>query len=153
MSKTNPTVYLAGPITGLSFGTCTSWRDDVSRELKTAGIVCFSPLRFKQYLNNGQTIENSYLTHTLSMGKSINERDHFDCKTCDLILVNLIGTTKVSIGTVMEIAWGFAYRKPVVVALEKGSVHDHAMLVESSSFIVPSLAEAVKVTKAILCHE
>jgi nucleoside 2-deoxyribosyltransferase len=152
VSRTNPTVYLAGPITGLSYGGCTEWREAVSQELTSNGITCFSPLRAKQYLKDQKVISGSYLEHTLSRSKAINERDHYDCSTCDTILVNLLGAKdRISIGTVMEVAWGFAYRKPVILAMEpEGNPHQHSMLIESCSFVLPTLEEAVRTTMAIL---
>jgi len=39
-------------------------------------------------------------------------RDRFDVQTCDLLLVNLLGATSVSIGTMFELAWTDAWRKP-----------------------------------------
>jgi len=148
MSKTNPTVYLAGPIAGLSRDNFEGWRTSATKALSPE-IVCFSPLRGKQYLDGGVS-DDSYLSLVLSQEKAINERDHFDCWSSDLILVNLVGAKKVSIGTVMEIAWGKAYRKPVVLAMESGNIHDHAMLRESASFIVNSIEDAIKVTRTIL---
>jgi hypothetical protein len=37
-------VYLAGPITGLTWEECTVWRNKVVAELKLFDIQCFSPL-------------------------------------------------------------------------------------------------------------
>ena len=162
MSKANPTVYLAGPITGLSFDNCTEWRAAVAQKL--APITCFSPLRCKQYLQDEKCLKDSYLNHVLSRTKSINERDHFDCKSCDLIFVNLLGADRVSIGTIMEVAWGFAYRKPVVLAIDPkrnyigvpeaerqaNNPNHHSMLIESASFVVDSLDDAILVTRSIL---
>jgi hypothetical protein len=32
-------------------------------------------------------------------------RDRFDATRCDVLLVNLLGAERVSIGTMMEVAW------------------------------------------------
>lgn len=145
----HPSVYLAGSITGLSWNEATSWRQHVAAAL-APNIRCFSPLRAKQYLARKRALKDSYLAHVMSLSRSINERDHHDCMTCDLIFVNLLGAKRISIGTVMEVAWGFAYRKLVVLALDRGGVHDHSMLRESSSFVVHDLPAAIEVTRAAL---
>lgn len=145
-----PKVYLAGPISGLTYGVAQSWRDYAQDRL-SPDIAAFSPLRRKQYLSNRGIIEQSYEDAPLSTDRGINTRDHFDCKTSDLILCNLLDVERVSIGTVMEIAWAFAYRVPLVLAIAKsGSVHDHPMIRECTGFRTDELDHAIDMTKAIL---
>ena len=151
-----PTVYLAGPITGLSWGGTTDWRDYVSKELVSVGIISFSPLRGKDYLANETSIGDSYEQHTMSSQRGIFARDFHDATTRDLLFVNLLDTQRVSIGTVMEIAWANCSRVPIVLAMtEKNSdgsknMHDHSMLREACPLIVPTLEEAVHITKRLL---
>lgn len=152
-------VYLAGPITGLSFQGCTDWREYAKKELAQAGIDGLSPMRAKDYLNREVIIQDDYdarvdihpLAAVLSSSRGITTRDHWDCSRCDVILVNFLGAKAVSIGTVMEIAWGRAYNKPVVVAIEKeGNPHDHSMVRECIGFRVETLEAGLSVAKAIL---
>ena len=144
-------VYLAGPITGLDFGTSVGWRTYAKAALQP-DIEGFSPLRCKEYLaERGALLASGYDDTVLSSARGIMTRDHHDCMTCDLILVNLLGAERVSIGTVMEIAWGHAYRKPLVVAMEKtGNVHDHAMITEAIGFRVETMDQALVTVRAIL---
>lgn len=148
-----PTVYLAGPIGGLTYDGCNEWREKVSAEI-APWITAFNPLRGKQYLRDEGPLKDSYLQHMMSTRKAINTRDHLDCLTCDVIFANLLGCTRpeqVSKGTVMEIAWGFAYRRPVILVMEEaGNVHEHAMVVESASFVVPTLESGIDVLRHIL---
>jgi nucleoside 2-deoxyribosyltransferase len=150
-------VYLAGPITGLTYGAGQDWRQYVSQRF-TPGIVGYSPLRAKQYLDDGNVIRDNQeevtmhgdLSAALSSDKGIVARDRYDCKTADLILMNLLGATRVSIGTMVEIGWATAYDKPVVLVMEsEGNIHDH-MMVRTLPFIVRDLDSAVKVVNAIL---
>src|SRR5688572_5234242 len=125
------TVYLAGPITGLSYGGCVEWRDYAIEELKKFNIKGLSPMRNKEYLKNEQNISHSYESSVMSCSRGIFTRDRFDCLTCDLILVNLLGATKVSIGTVMEIAWADSRKTPIILVIEKeNNIHEHAMIRE-----------------------
>jgi nucleoside 2-deoxyribosyltransferase len=74
-----------------------------------------------------------------------------DVKTADIIIANLIGTEKASIGTVMEIAWADLQRTPVIAIMEpEGNPHEHAMLSECISYRVETLDEALEVAKKIL---
>lgn len=152
-------VYLAGPITGLSYGDSTDWRHEVSRQLALFGIVGISPLRAKDYLAEEQKIAHSYdnahdlhpLATVLSGARGITTRDRWDCHRCDVVFLNLLGATKVSIGTMMELAWADASRIPTVVAIEpEGNPHDHPMVNECTGFRVSSIEDALSVIRALL---
>jgi nucleoside 2-deoxyribosyltransferase len=143
-------IYLAGPITGLSYKGATDWREWFINHLPPE-IEGMSPLRGKYYLEGEDEIAAEYANIALSCAKGIVTRDHFDCMNCDLILVNLVGAERVSIGTVMEIAWAWAYRKPLILIMEDdGNIHEHAMLTECSGYRVKKLEEALILTNAIL---
>ncbi len=142
-------LYLAGPITGVSFGDCTDWRDSVAKKLPPH-IIGVSPLRGKQFLNKESSIKDSYENHPLASQKGITVRDRFDVMRADAILVNLLGAKKVSIGTVMEIAWADLLRKPIIVAMEPENIHSHSMLRESSNYLVPTLEEATLIAITVL---
>lgn len=151
----NPNVYLAGPISGLTFAGCTSWRDHVSRELTAVGIKAFSPMRAKEYLAQLESISghgNEYAhMGVLSKARGVMTRDRFDAMRCDVLFVNLLGAERVSIGTCMEIAWADAKRTPIILAMEEaGNPHTHMMIAEAVGFHVPTLEEAIHITKAIL---
>lgn len=151
----NGIVYLAGPISGLSFAGCTIWRDYAAKTLNERGIRAMSPLRGKEYLAALESISghgNEYAhMGVLSTSRGVMTRDRFDATRCDVLLVNLLGATAVSIGTVMEIAWADDNRTPIVCAMEDtGNPHEHMMINEALGFRVPTLDEALHVTTAIL---
>ncbi len=91
-----------------------------------------------------------YEEYPLASKHGIISRDRYDVMRCDMVLFNFIGTTRVSIGSVMEIGWGDAWRKPMVIAMETGNVHDHAMIREAAGFVVPTLDEAIEIVIAVL---
>lgn len=144
-------IYLAGPITGLSYEGCTDWREDViiGFEVGTSHIQGVSPMRTKQYLTGETTIGDSYEQHIMSSQRGIFARDTWDVRRCDALLVNLLGATRVSIGTVMEIAQAKELNKPIVLVMEKGNIHDHAMLREACPFITDDLDVGVDVIMSL----
>lgn len=152
------TVYLAGPIAGLNYDGATEWRDAVVAELAAEGIKGLSPMRAKEYLRDrydaaggfSATCEEYGHLSSLSGPRGIMTRDRFDATRCDVLLVNLLGATRVSVGTVMEIAWADLCRTPIVCVMEPGNPHEHAMVNEAIGFRVASLEEALTVVKAIL---
>lgn len=152
-----PSVYLAGPITGLTYDDGNEWRESVIRDLEDVGIRGFSPLRAKNFLREigvldaAGTPDSAYMgLNPLSEPKGITARDRFDCTRCDMVLMNLLGATRISVGTMIEAGWADGARRPIVVAMEEDNIHRHAMLNELAGFIVPTLEEAVAVVKAVL---
>lgn len=148
-------VYLAGPISGLTYDGATSWRDDIVKQLWERNVEGLTPMRGKAFLGKATKIADHYkeedyddVSGTVA---AINIRDHNDVYTCDALLVNLLGTKSVSIGTVMEIAWARAYNKPVVLVIEKDgtNLHEHSMLTYGV-LRVPTLEEGVKQILQIL---
>ncbi len=146
-------VYLAGSITGISKGSATGWREYAKSKLDDVEIKSYSPMRGTSYSNNinGLTVEEMAIYQGRNMDSlvGINVRDFNDVKTADALLVNLHGAQKVSIGTVMEIAWARAFQIPVVMIMELGNVHYHGMLT-FGNIIVPDLDEGIAAIIQIL---
>lgn len=150
------TVYLAGPITGLSFGECTDWREYAIKSLAEENIKGLSPMRGKEYLASLPTISghgNEYQhMGVFATSRGVMTRDRFDCTRCDVVLMNLLDAKQVSIGTMMELAWADLSRIPVVCVMEKdkSNVHEHMMVNEAIGFKVETLADGLAIVKAIL---
>lgn len=154
------TVYLAGPITGVSYAGCTDWREEIQRRL-APGIVGLSPMRAKKYLAVFDSVPNCMQqeaaaaaddwSRVFATQSGIMARDFYDCTHADLVIANLLGATTVSIGTVMEIAWCHATRTPLILVMEsEGNLHEHGMLREAGSWRVDNLDDAVRVANAVL---
>ncbi len=144
-------LYLAGPISGLTHAECVGWRNEAAAKLEPHGITCFSPMRGKDYLSAEERIEQSYPEHALSTDRGIMTRDHTDVITADALLENLPGVKRITVGTVMELAWAWDRHIPVVVMMEReGNPHDHPMVREAIGWRVETLDEAVHCVKSIL---
>lgn len=158
IATTKGLVYLAGPITGLTFGQCTDWRDYAASNLIEDGIKPLSPMRGKEYLARiaatkplaGDCDKYSVIS-PLSSNRGITTRDRWDATRCDVLLVNVTGAKAVSIGTVMEIAWADLSRIPIVMAAEDDNIHwGHGMIKEAVGFRTETLDAALEIVKAIL---
>jgi len=148
-------VYLAGPITGRTYDGGNDWRELAKKELGTVGIQAWSPLRAKEYLRKYGVLDDAaeadYFDELLSSPRGIMTRDRWDCTRVDVVLVNLLGATRISIGTTMEIAWADGVRTPIVCMIEKeGNPHDHAMIQQALGFRVETFEEGIEVCKALL---
>jgi nucleoside 2-deoxyribosyltransferase len=151
MTNTTKTVYLAGPISGCTFGECVDWRQHAISELAGHGIKGLSPMRAKDYLKSEKIIDGAYEDTVLSCARGIYTRDRFDSLRCDVLLVNFLGATRVSIGTVMEFGWVDSRKTPIICVMEsEGNPHDHPMIREAIGFRVTTMQEALNVAIAIL---
>lgn len=142
-------IYLAGPIAGLTYEGCTGWRDEVAAELYR--FMCYSPMRGKGYLKEVGEIGTQRYQQVLSTDKAIYVRDRMDVLEADLVICNLLGATKASIGTMFELAWASLNNIPVIGIMEKeGNVHDHPFVREAVGFRVETLREAMALAHFIL---
>jgi nucleoside 2-deoxyribosyltransferase len=150
----NQKVYLAGPITGLTFNEAQDWRDAAVQRFKDNGIIAYSPLRAKDYLKKYATLsgtgEEYANENVMSTQKAVVCRDKWDATRCDLLFVNLLGAKTVSIGTMFELAWAYDHQIPIVCAIEKGNIHDHMFVREVIAFPLPTLEAALTTAISIL---
>lgn len=153
-----PLVYLAGAIAGMAYDAATDWRADAMIELNDRGIETLNPMRAKTELGSRNAGRISTDFHDYAAfgafftSQGIMTRDFNDVRRCDVLLVNLLGLQKPSLGTIMELAWAYALQKPAVVAIERdGNPHDnHPMIVAAMPFRVESLSEAIRSVAVIL---
>lgn len=143
-------VYLAGPIAGLTYDGAQDWRNYVAAHLNSANVECLTPMRGKQFLKNEGVITSAAYDNVVATSKGVNRRDFFDTTRSTCVFVNLLNAKKVSIGTVMEIAWAYQARVPSIVVMEKGNVHEHIMIEDACHYVVDSLEAAINLTKLLL---
>ena len=149
-------VYLSGPITGCTYEGCTDWREYARKVLKASGISGLSPMRAKEYLAalhapiSGHGREYFDLS-VMSKPQAVISRDRFDTQGADVMLMNLLGAERVSIGTMVELGWADAARVPVIGVIESsGNIHDHIFVSQLIGFRVETLDEGLSVAKSIL---
>jgi nucleoside 2-deoxyribosyltransferase len=149
----SPTVYLAGPISGLAYTGAMDWREEAIDELARAGIRGLSPMRCKEYLRGATNLDPMCRygdLSPLSEARGVMTRDFFDTTRADVVLAHMLGAAQPSLGTVMEIAWAYQKRTPVIAVMEPHNPHEHAMVCEAIGFRVLTLAEGLALAKAIL---
>lgn len=157
-------VYLSGPITGLEFDDhlCNGWRELATALIEGGnrpdglgwnpgtGIRCYSPLRGKVFLRNLESPIDGEYEGPLTNRHAITMRDRHDCLTCDAMLVYLKGAKEISKGTLIELGWADAVRKPIVTVMEPGNIHAHVIGDSLPVAIVDSLEAGCDVIKSIL---
>jgi nucleoside 2-deoxyribosyltransferase len=164
------TVYTAGPITGLNYqDSALGWRADLAKLLPDH-IRTLSPMRGKSFLKDAGILvgdPNMYPQHAMATAKGIMCRDGNDVMNCDLMIANFLGAEKASVGTAIEFGLAHAYRKPVILVIERDgqmfrsnprpdeevplvNPHWHGMIQAIAGYIVPTLEEAAIIAAHLL---
>lgn len=148
-------VYLAGPITGVSYDDTVNWRQRVS-DAFLPGIVGVSPMRVKEFLAAEKAIGHSYPEHEI-MGAAVPicTRDFYDCTHADMVLAYLpmwarSKSGSVSVGTCMELGWASGAGNPLVVVSDDPMVTTHPLVQGKAGWIVPRLEDGVAAVNAVL---
>ena len=146
-------VYLGGPVKGLSYSDSIIWREYAKKELARYSIEGISPMRAKEFLAQEKVLTDRYDSlHVLASSTGITIRDRWDVKRCTLFLANLVEAKEITIGTMIEYGWASAYDKPIITIMEKeGNLHDHSILRGLTGFRVETLDEGLQVARALLC--
>ena len=143
-------VYLAGPIGGCTYEGCVTWRDYAKQQLADVGLIGLSPMRAKEFLKNEINIDDREYTHPVATPQGISCRDEWDCTRSDIVLLNLLGATKVSIGSMIEVGMARVARVPMIVVMEPGGIHEHVMMKVYPGFRVETLDDGIDIAKALL---
>jgi nucleoside 2-deoxyribosyltransferase len=155
------TIYLAGPITGLSYETARlGWRKDFA-SMMPPYIHAMSPMRGKDYLMDEDVLAGDpdmYPEHLMSTPSGIVCRDRNDVKNCDVMVANFLEADVASIGTSIEFGWADAFVKPIVMVVEPDGIiqekfgghivrnpHFHAMMTEMAGYVTNTVEEAANV--------
>ena len=137
-------IYCARPITGCSFEEVTSYYEKTRDSLKVFGYDVLIPMCGKGYLKNETEFKSDGYKQPMSTDRAIIQRDNWMCHQCDVLFANLLYSTRISIGTIMEIAWCYDNRKHVVVAMEGDNIHRHAFVNEAAAIVFPSYNECME---------
>ena len=145
-------VYLAGPISGLTYDGAESWRHYVKSSCQHPDIKWYSPLRYQEHLRqNGTLLATHCDNNPMTSRNGIMTRDAWDVQTCDAMLCNLLEFPYISKGTLIEIGMAYALRKPTILVMEdEGNIHEHVMLDNAWTFRCNNLDDGIRLTQDIL---
>ena len=157
MKRFMETVYLAGPIGGLTWEEATRWRTNVASMLSP--LECLSPLRDT---DDGRSLRSSH--HVTDGGRLTNEgkdsaipfqelfiRDETDCcQRADLVFFNYLGAKTLSVGTNSELSWCRALGIHRVVVIEdEGNPNLHPFLIPQFQNRFNNIADAVNFVRKL----
>ncbi len=80
----------------------------------------------------------------------LTTRDRLMVGKSDVLVLDCLGATSLSRGSLVEIGWADELRKPVVLVAEEGNPHIFNMSLTLARFIVPTRQTAADVVNALL---
>lgn len=108
-------------------------------------------MRGKSFLRGQTKISGEYPESPLCTAAAMTARDRFDVKDSDVMLVNLIGSGSISIGTMIELGWADAFRVPIVLAISPSDpCYNHPLVKEICAFKTENLREAVDIVNDLI---
>jgi nucleoside 2-deoxyribosyltransferase len=137
-------VYLAGAITGHSFKEANAWRTlpTFTNKLVKNGWHPLSPLEGLDHLKDEKALD-AYCEGVdpgLVVSKDLDMID-----LADAVIANLRIEGPPSIGTMFELGYAYAHRKPIIVIRDDvESVYDHPFIDGTASQIVFHLDGAIE---------
>jgi nucleoside 2-deoxyribosyltransferase len=151
----NRSVYLCGPITGLTFNEAKyGWRAQVHAALTPFGIECLSPMRSKEgnHFTDAQQKSLSPMgsnIDVMSTPRGLTSRDRFGHAALRPAVLQRCRRHQDLGGSMIELGWADGKHTPILLVMEKGNIHEHAMVVDLASWIVPTTEEGIEVAKAV----
>jgi nucleoside 2-deoxyribosyltransferase len=159
LSFPKKTVYLAGPITGLTHDEARfGWRREFAKQLQAMGhdhIYCSSPMRGKDFLRDHGKLgsdQDLYSDNPMATSAGIMTRDFNDVKTGDAMVACFLESNGIlSGGTFMEYGIAHTLQKPIIGIGPKDDVNlSHLMAARVIGYRVDTLEEGAIIVGHLL---
>lgn len=142
------TIYLAGPISGLSYSAVVDRYKHYVKRFERMGYNVLFPMMGKGYLRNENEIVPSDYQQPISTNRAIVGRDSWMVHQCDILVADLSCATEVSRGTICEISWASLLHKHVLVALGSernyDNPHYHAFVLGQADIVFSEMDEVIE---------
>ena len=147
-------IYCVKPISGESGKDVFEYYERIRKTLLDIGYDVLTPLYGKGKLRTELEFKaHGYENDPLTTNHAIFGRDKFFVQQSDIIFANFIGASRVSIGSIMEIAIGHMVGKQIVVVMEKDNIHRHSFVLEASTIVFEGENEAINYLNEIQNQE
>lgn len=162
MNKLN--VYLSAPINGIVYQSVLKYFTNTKSYLEQKGFNVLNPMAGKYDLQNTDQNKLPVTNATMDKNKNINSlydphsvflRDFWMVKQADIIFCNLAAfgfdfdnkknnPSPISIGCLMEVAWGYAFQKNIVTVIDDNNpLHNHIFIKQASTTIFTDYSKAL----------
>ena len=145
-----PTIYLAGPISGLTWDQALTWREQTVIHLAKHFHILdpLKPQRGKMTnrmdIITGPSREATDLPIHFT-GSGLVTSDEFYVRKSDFLFVNfLYSSDQISAGTLWEMGLAWGLNKFIVTVIQPENIHDNVFVRRRSHIFVPTYGEAIE---------
>lgn len=146
------TIYLCGPMTGLSFNRAEEWRTKTQKKFEAIpGIQVLNPAR-NCHVKNDEIYQAVNLDQKrgLNCDRALRARNLSDIALSSVVFANFLDAERPSLGSIYELGYASALRVPVICVIEdSGNVHEHLMITSGIDYRFNNLPEAFSGTLTI----
>jgi len=136
-------LYLAHPISGESGDDVFAYYERWVNNLKgTTDFEVLHPMTAKGYLRPEIKYKKSGYGQPISTNKAITRRDAWMVSQADIVLIDLTGARRVSMGCICELAWAWLLRKHTIIVMEEDNIHQHGMVIHQADIIFAKMESA-----------
>jgi hypothetical protein len=146
-----PTVYLAGPVTGQTDSEAKGWRAGCALAFKGDGIKCISPVRDAPKLASGETYSISYTDEVIGgTPQAIRGKCKYDVGACHVVLAYMPRAPWPSVGTIIEITRAHSLGKTVILVTDEPKLAQHPILIGCVDAVFDDLQLGVAYVQSLL---
>lgn len=137
-------IYLSRPMTGHDYGEVVDYYNNLELMLLNINHIPITPMVKYEFLAMVAK-DKRKITATMedSVEHSVFLRDRWMVEISDIVLCDLSMSKIVSIGCMMELAWGNLLRKHTITILPKNNIHNHIFVHKASDVIFLNLNDAI----------
>lgn len=148
-------IYIGGPISFKSFQEVVEYFiNKYSEILSQYGYEVLHPMVAKGWLKDQKKlVPEGYHQHPETTNHAIVERDYWMVAESDIVFFDFTQTTKISIGSMFELAWAYQLRKYVVVVMQPENPHWHSFVLEAADIVFPTSSEALEYLRKLIQGE
>lgn len=143
-------IYMVHPISGLSAEEVFKYYEVNQKRLESFGYQVLTPMYGKNFLRCEKEFRAADYQHPCTTNHAIFTRDHWMVEQADILYANLSSATNVSIGSMMELAWGSHLHKHVVATIPENNVHRHAFVLEAANVIHKTHEESMAYLETLI---
>jgi nucleoside 2-deoxyribosyltransferase len=134
-----PSIYLCGKISGISYDDATIWRKEIARLLSPYFFV-LDPMRGKESLAAGGPLplarSNYKVGGVLTSSAAIVARDLTDVRRADLLIVHFGSMENTGFFTAYEMGMATALGKPIIVIVDPANPVTERVVIKSGPLLV-----------------
>ncbi len=125
-------IYLVHPINGEKYENIQEYYNEIVPSLKGWGYHPLCPLLDIELIRTSKEERANCNKNPESTNQAITHRDKWLVEQCDMVYANLTESSRVSIGSMFELAWAYDKGKHIVISLPEDNIHNHAFVLASS---------------------